>query len=637
MATGPAASVKHEIEFTAGTWTDVSTYQIGETEVVGTFGRATSFDDIGPSTWTVSLRNEDGRFTATNTSGAYYPNVICGKRLRVTVTSPASVAYQRFLGYITSWTVHFPDGDVHGCRATITASDVLATVGRRTLDRPFVEEANRRARAAGEGCDVFPLVVTDVNIDQASAAAVTYLENKGTLKAGNSALGDLSILRALMTWPGQPGQLQQVAADNVLNCDGLEFTDVPNTVGGWTGPVLRYNPQGTIQRLEFFLRVPKDLILPLGDAFERTIADAANVASSVQLFDVRLFEYDGAILGLKLNVVGTPYEPQDGSGNFLGDVADGVWRKVAVYKDGASTVCIDVNDGQYTQPGCPIPADMTTCDNIVFGGARDGFIVGPGNQDRCMSSALAGIIVQTSNIQVPKAYSLGAPPAVSDSTRFDELAGYLATPTLTTGLDGSTATNVARTTTTGRTLLECMQEIGRTCIGYVYVDSSGVVRLARANASFRTSSQFTVTLDLDDDEPGSQQWVDSVDVNPTRVTVTFPGGTATAVNAAAEAAGAYHDAQLATAAVDQSSAVTIATAYLGSGAALWPSQLVVDLAHAQTNLWAAVMAMPPGTRMTLAGLPTGVFGASSVDLIVSGWRESHTQRSNRFTFDLVPA
>jgi hypothetical protein len=57
----------------------------GRAAGVGPGGRTTEFDDVGPSTCTLVLRNDDGRFTPDSAGSPYYPDVIEGRRLRVTV------------------------------------------------------------------------------------------------------------------------------------------------------------------------------------------------------------------------------------------------------------------------------------------------------------------------------------------------------------------------------------------------------------------------------------------------------------------------------------------------------------------------------------------------------------------------
>ena len=87
MAVGAASSTV-EIEFTSGTWTDVTSYLAYEQGMAGTFGRASEFDDVSQGTWSCTLRNDDGRFTPNNPVSPYFPGVVENVRLRVTVTPP---------------------------------------------------------------------------------------------------------------------------------------------------------------------------------------------------------------------------------------------------------------------------------------------------------------------------------------------------------------------------------------------------------------------------------------------------------------------------------------------------------------------------------------------------------------------
>ena len=117
---------KVELEFTAGTWTDVTDYWDGSRAVTVTAGRADTIEAVQPGRMTgLVLDNTDGRFTAGNTSGAYWPNVLSGKRVRVSVQNPVSLTYvPRFTGRVDGWPLSWEDNG-STCLVTLSATDML--------------------------------------------------------------------------------------------------------------------------------------------------------------------------------------------------------------------------------------------------------------------------------------------------------------------------------------------------------------------------------------------------------------------------------------------------------------------------------------------------------------------------------
>jgi len=103
MATGLPDSTTIEIEFTDGTWTDVtSLVNVGAGSITRKVGRSTQLDTISAGSLSFTLDNPDGTFTPDNPLSTYYPNVVEGKRVRWKVTE-AATTYTRFTGWTTQW------------------------------------------------------------------------------------------------------------------------------------------------------------------------------------------------------------------------------------------------------------------------------------------------------------------------------------------------------------------------------------------------------------------------------------------------------------------------------------------------------------------------------------------------------
>jgi hypothetical protein len=183
--TGLPSGVTVEIEFTAGVWTDVTAYVAAEDKVSARFGRSTEFDDVNAATCTLVLRNDDGRFTPDSAGSPYYPDVIEGRRLRVTVIesdtagftglvaawaaepetlwpglptdSSEDGVYPLFTGSILSWEPNYAGGMLSSGTVTVTANDALATLALHTFDSRWVEETRALARTAATWADVYVL------------------------------------------------------------------------------------------------------------------------------------------------------------------------------------------------------------------------------------------------------------------------------------------------------------------------------------------------------------------------------------------------------------------------------------------------------------------------------------------------
>lgn len=115
------------------TWTDVSAYVELSYGIQIERGRSDEFSNCEPSRCTLTLDNRDGRFTAGNTSGAYYPNVKIGRPIRVTTTPVGGSASVRFTGYIDEWPVEWPDATDSVAVATISATSRTARLGLSTV------------------------------------------------------------------------------------------------------------------------------------------------------------------------------------------------------------------------------------------------------------------------------------------------------------------------------------------------------------------------------------------------------------------------------------------------------------------------------------------------------------------------
>ena len=163
------------------TWVDITPYA---REFATRRGRPDALSRIDTGTLTLTLDNRDGRFDPTNTSGAYYPNVLPMRRIRV-LAQWLSVTYNVFHGYIDDWPLSFPDLGKNAL-VNVTAVDALAILP--LLDIGGQSYAAQLSSARGSAClNTCRFLAAEMNI----ATGQSTLVASGTIAADTSALSHL--------------------------------------------------------------------------------------------------------------------------------------------------------------------------------------------------------------------------------------------------------------------------------------------------------------------------------------------------------------------------------------------------------------------------------------------------------------
>ncbi|GAB4203629.1 MAG: hypothetical protein OHK0022_28000 [Roseiflexaceae bacterium] len=151
-------------------WTDVSDYVLA---IQTRRGRQTELSRIEAGELTLTLDNDDGRFTPLNSQSPYFPNVLPGRRIRVSATW-GGITYRLFTGFITGWPpewaggltgqiqIRAVDGFRRLAKATVTASRSEETVTNRVI-----------ALLAAVG---WPNSDRDIGNSQSSIQAMTYAQ-----------------------------------------------------------------------------------------------------------------------------------------------------------------------------------------------------------------------------------------------------------------------------------------------------------------------------------------------------------------------------------------------------------------------------------------------------------------------------
>jgi hypothetical protein len=139
--------VKTEIAWNAGfltaaasrIWTDVSAYVELDQGLTITVGRGDERSEADANHLTLTLDNSDGRFTPGKTGGAYYPNVLLNRPIRVTGTPVDGAAQVEFLGFIDEWPIEWSDGTERSAYVTVSASSRLSRLGTQAQLKSIVE------------------------------------------------------------------------------------------------------------------------------------------------------------------------------------------------------------------------------------------------------------------------------------------------------------------------------------------------------------------------------------------------------------------------------------------------------------------------------------------------------------------
>jgi len=135
-------AVKVEAKFDGSTWVDISSKVKMAAGISVNRGRESEVEDpVAVGTVSLALDNSDGRFSPELASSPYYPNVVAGVPLRVSVY--VSGAYRvRGYGTVQEWSTDPLSWYVAGC--SINAADVLGTLPEYTF-RQAADEAVRRS------------------------------------------------------------------------------------------------------------------------------------------------------------------------------------------------------------------------------------------------------------------------------------------------------------------------------------------------------------------------------------------------------------------------------------------------------------------------------------------------------------
>lgn len=118
----------------SNTWTDITAYVISFST---RRGRSDALGRMEAGTAQLTLDNADRRFDPTFASGAYYPNVVPMKKIRIRATYSA-VTYDLYTGHVASWPPEWPGG--LDATTTISCVDAFVFFASKKLNGAYGNE-----------------------------------------------------------------------------------------------------------------------------------------------------------------------------------------------------------------------------------------------------------------------------------------------------------------------------------------------------------------------------------------------------------------------------------------------------------------------------------------------------------------
>jgi hypothetical protein len=588
---------------TSPSWTNITAYVLVDSIEI-TRGRPDEFGQVQPATLRLVLKNGDGRFTMGYASGAYFPNVKPGKRIRVSVLRSA-VTYFRFDGHVNGWPTAYAAPVARAALSEITATDRLKRFGEGVGDlRSMLEE--------------------EILLDD-PAAYYPLAEPQGALSAASVAISPQATLA--VSQYGVLGELD-FAAGTGPGTDGLGaplFTPTSGTNGKYLAGDL-YTPAGssTGVSLEAWFATAEApvsrTICSLQTLAGGELRLAINASGKLQAFnynpavddDARLYDFASSP-GYNDDRTHQVVLTESRSGSTV------TWR---LYADG-----VQFTSGTYTAGALPPYSRLVVGSDGASGQVWQGTLSHVAAYSSAISATRVGVHNQAGTTGILE----------RTDQRIGRLADYLGIPTADRNLDVGDG-QVAGQSASGKAGIEAMREVEATEAGVLFMAGDGDLTFHNRTRRYNTSPAVTLTakqLAAAPTFPGD----DSFMVND--MTVSRAGASpARAVNQASiDEFGLYRDSADIISASDgdaQAMADWRVAAY-GTPRVRVPNITVEvkKLEAVGSSLVAGVLAAEISTKLRVTTLPAGA-PASQVDLFVEGWTETIGSKVWWITFNTSP-
>lgn len=607
----PTVTPKLEVEFVpgSGTFVDISTRC---TSVTVSRPRPGVAQGASVTTLTAELDNAPDAtgfcpFTPDSATGANYPNVERDRLVRLTVSSGAS-SWVRFFGWSDTWVPDLGGGGVGQSTVTLTASCVLSRYARRRMMSMFGE----RVLTSDADALYYPF---DESADSDIARVVS------ATMAGATAGEVIAPAR-------YPGSATFTTPDGGHLTDGqIDFTRGSDNA---PSPVVllkvRDPALGLPQYIMGWYKLSSDPAGSLGD----------DMISAYDASGNRLWVWSVKVVSG--NVSWVLYDDTSTTRSFIdtGAPRDEGWHYWAIYLLSATNTNLFTrtkgDTGQVAAGSTTWPYDPRPVQYLVVGGQMPPFR--KGKQSNTFQGSISSLAVQ---YVAGDLAHYANPGIVTTADVYRSALSTISGPidTLVGGaFSAADETPISFTTTPGD-LLERFNELAVTTGAGLFTRPDGR-RHYRPAAGMRSP---TVALTLDavaDLHMPAGGWQAVRDERPTRVTASAPGGSITVIDTATEAAtGLRLEGPTVATAAGTIGVAQSAAAWVMARRASRLSSFGVDATLTATDKTAALMALLPGDRVRVDGLPTGYMGVSYVDVYASGWTENYIAdgRFAQFIFD----
>lgn len=589
------------------TWTDISSYVLttGDGQPIQITGpaRQDESSDTTPSQCSLTLINDDGRFTPGNSSSPYYPNVTPGVRVRVS-ESVAGTTYYRFDGYVDSWETTIAPGTRQALCA-VSATDILARMG---LDQPL-RAAVIEEMLLDSPTSLYPLTedstassAGDLTGKNAAAVAVDSKYGAGTLTFGAACTVAGVAAAAAFTSP-DVGSASSTARGTYLSTPNV----LPATASGLAVEVWFEGPTAAPTGSETLWAIPRFIgaasLVCLSLSIDATTGLLRATAAGTGVRNVQVTGVDAN--AQPLNVC---------DGNWHHAVITLLGDTITLYVDGVATSATAISSLSWANSGQPISLGMfaAAAETPSFATPFAGSL-----------SLFAQYSAIPSATRVSAHYTAGLNAFAGERTDVHaaRLLGYRANTgsSLDTG-DGTVGVH----DTDGAALQQALIDTAKAEGGLVYIDGQGRVVLQKRSTQYNESSSVTLDANANAIAVGTLFRLDTQGlVND--VTISRPNGADQRVVDTASQSAYGVRATSDTLIVDSDRDAADAAGWRvanGKSPTIRSPNVTVDLATETSTATAqAVLAAGPWTRMTLANLPTNA-PASSMDVLIQGWAES---------------
>lgn len=574
-------------------WTDVTAYLHFPAGVSISHGRQDEMAQVGTGTSAFVLDNTDGRFTPGNPASPYYPNVKLRRKVRISWRDPnvgTGPYTDRFVGYVDDWDTSHPYGSSLFAACRVSASDrvkrLSAVPGLLShIEQEFMADHPVAYWPLGDNNPVTPRESIG-NYPRVSPMVIRHSGGGGTLAWNGTGPANDGLTAPIFT----PAS----ASDGYwLSADSAGFS--PSMTATAECAVNTTSATGRILALTYGLWYA-DVVLSAGYA------------------------------QVRINYGSPPVAAVTTSTAYL---ADGNTHHVAISVQAAQTVL-------YVDGAAVATAVLAQAVNWsqvrAAGDGENGILFG------CTIAHIAvydGLLSAARILEHAKAVLNGCSQDTPGG-RIARYAGWVGVPTGELNLAAGDEPAVGPVDTTGKSPWAAMQLVATTEGGVLFVNRSGMLTLTARSARFNTSSAMTLSVASEQVGPGIRPLCN--DARVINVAAVSCLGFETVVTDATSVAdfGEYRasitTAHVSTVAV-QSYAAWLVAKYKDPATRI--EDLSIDLQTDSVSL-ASALALEIGSRITVTGLPSA-FPASTMDVIVEGWREDISPDSWDLALSTSPA